>query len=221
MGKGFFVLFAGAVLLLTSVQLCFATESQTKSSNEHAKERLFHAVREMTDRVNLSDIQSVSALLEISFSETVVNHVFPCQDITRTHTESSRRITPIGSFWYRQMPTGILNMKIPGFGINSDSISPPASLQFEIKRINACEKILGNDRSETATLTFVGVPSFSCITAADMQKYLPQAKQQLNTDGVGEYSYFAVGIAGNSTSAAFQFRLGVPCITLITVSREL
>lgn len=108
---------------------------------------------------------------------------------------------------------------IPGFAVNPTTTSPPAMFQFEIKHTVECESPYWVKKNATAILSFIGVPSYSCITSDDMKRYLPLAIFRLHTDGVGDYIYSGAQGIDSETSAKFVFRLGAPCITSITVSR--
>lgn len=170
-------------------------------------------LRVITDDGGLFDINATSKGLGISLREA---RTMPTPGLD----QCTGKERPVGIWrtdivadqesWYRNLPTGVPNVPVPGFLMNHPSRIGDATLRYEIQRATPCGNrpaVIG----DKATLQFVGLSSFACITKRDIQRYLPEARPENATDGVSMYRY--KGNVGEETGTymTLMFSSGAEC----------
>lgn len=175
--------------------------------------QFFNRLKTITDDGRLFDIAATSEHLDISLHEEPTALQPDLELCTgKEGAVGARKIKIVSDqrSWYRNLPTGVPNMPVPGFIVNLPSGVGDATLKYEIRRVAPCGNrpaFLGDE----ANLEFAGLPSFTCITYRDVRKYLPEAKPANATDGVSVYTYHGSASDETGTYASFTFRLGADC----------
>jgi hypothetical protein len=143
----------------------------------------------------------------------------PCEDGSRATLDVTTLEVPNPS-WYHALPSGAGHIAIPAFTINPATVSGDPTFKYELRHSHLCPQYLHLSSSTTASVSFDGLPAYSCITPTDIAAQIPSARTVFATDGV-----FMVNVEGKvdddaGTELTFSFRAGARCALGATVSQD-
>ena len=143
----------------------------------------------------------------------------PCEDGSRATLDVTTLEVP-NPPWYHALPSGAGHIAVPAFTINPATVSGDPTFEYQVKRSHRCPQYLHLSSSTTASVSFDGLPAYSCITPTDIAAQIPSAHQVFATDGV-----FMVNVNGkvnddSGTELTFYFRAGARCALAANVSQD-
>jgi hypothetical protein len=216
-------------LWVISYPLSAAPTSQSQVEGSHVNEQkdvrplFFQRLQTMADTGDLFDPSSVSKILGIDLRVTSSESVPQppdCSEIWKPRSEVTTSATIDASSWYRVESSGSGNLDVPAAFINPATKTSDAKLSYAIKRRIQCTDQFRLQDHTSAQISFSGLPSYACVTANDIEHFLPKATPQLATDGVSFYHYQGRLDDEAGTDVSFVFRLGVSCALAVTVTQD-
>jgi len=212
--------FQRLLLALSFFLLSMPAFSQAEPGAAEIRQSFMQRLKTVTDQGNLFEPESLVKLLEMSFELSTEEQTSDCAEVWQMRSHRTTRVAPNASSWYHNLPSGAHNMVVPRAFINPATTVGDAKFNYQIVRKIGCTDQFNLQDHTDARLSFEGLPSFSCISDADIRALLPEAKFMMATDGV--YSYFYQGRLDDeaSTSLDFVFRMGAPCALSASISKD-
>src|SRR6185312_14545520 len=149
-------------------------------------------LRYLAEQGQLFDPAAVARSLGMDAHKSVRTNTLPvpCEDGSRATLDVTTLEVPNPS-WYHALPSGAGHIAIPAFTINPATVSGDPTFEYHLTVSHLCPQYLHLSSSTTASVTFDGLPAYSCITPGDIAARIPSARTVVATDGV-----FMVDVAG-------------------------
>lgn len=156
---------------------------------------------------------TTAATLALRLKESTQEVTLPFPDC-RDGTKATSHVTTVsvsGDSWFHALPSGAGHISVPAFTINPATMSGDPTFEYKIFHMLQCSESRRIRDYTEATLSFWGLPAFTCLTPASIRAELPQARLVQATDGV-----FMLELPGrqgddSGTMLTFSFRVGARC----------
>ena len=197
-----------------------ASISSAEPIPSEIRQSFMQRLKAVTDQGNLFEPESIAKLLEMNFEVNTKEQNSDCAEVWQMRSSRMTRVAPSASSWYRNLPSGVHDMVVPQAFINPATTAGDAKFNYQIVRNIRCTDQFNLQDHTDATLTFGGLPSFACLSNADIQTLLPEAKFVMATDGVSFYVYQGKLDDEAATSLDFFFRMGAPCALSASIHKD-
>jgi len=211
----------------SSVDATPTSQSENSSSNIDSpmvvRQLFFQRLKAAADSGDLFNPLSISKLLGIDFKiESSESVPIPpdCSKEWKSRSVTTTKAVADESSWYRVLPSGVRSMPVPAAFINPATKTGDATFGYTVVRRIQCTDRSGLQDGTSATISFGGLPSFSCISGSDITRLFPEAKFQMATDGVFFYNYQGKVNDDAGTNVEFFFRMGAACALAVTVTQD-
>lgn len=212
----------GITVLFLGISLCNAGESKEVDwkSPSSAQLHLFQKVKAIAETGSLFDPDTIAKILETDFQTTTTGSVTPADCARKTRLRQTTNLYPSAPFWYRVLPSGVGNVQLPAISINQAFKSGDAKFSYEVTRQVQCDDTFQLQDSTKAEMTFIGLPSFACVTEDEMKKNFPTVKFRPATDGAMPYEYQGKINDDAGTWVRFSFYFGSHCALSISIEQD-
>src|SRR5687768_6711285 len=190
------------------------------SEQAAASSTILSRVSQLATRGNLFEPDSVAQILDMKLNaQTETRAPRDCGDGTATRMEITT-VTPSEPSWFRELPSGAGHIDIPAFMINPAGKSGDPQFEYRVYHAVECRDWPRLRDHKTAQVTFNGLPAFSCLTPADIQREIPRIRPVPATDGV-----FIMQLDGRidddvAVTLSFVFRAGAACALSAGVGQD-
>lgn len=215
-------LYFGITVLFLWTSICNAGESKDVNWNEpsSAQLHLFQKVKAIAETGSLFDPDTIAMILETDFQTTTTESVTPADRAREPRSQQTTSLSPSAPFWYQGMPSGVGNFQLPAISINPPFKSRDAEFSYEITRQVRWDDTYQLQDSTKAEMAFIGLPSFSCVTEDEMEKFFPTVKFRRATDGAVTYEYQGKIDDDSGTWVRFSFYFGSDCALSISIAQN-
>lgn len=215
-------LYFGMTVLFLGVSICNADESKEVNWNEpsSAQLHLFQKVKAIAETGSLFYPDTIAKILETDFQTTTTGSITPADCARVPFSLQTTRLSPSAPFWYRVLPSGVGNVQLPAISINEAFKSRDAEFSYEIARQVRCDDTYQLQDSTKAKIAFIGLPSFSCVTVDEMEKFFPTVEFRRATDGAMPYEYRGKIDDDSGTWVRFSFYFGSDCALSISIEQS-
>lgn len=183
-------------------------------------------VARIADSGTLDDPGKTMSLLGMDYRADTVQKAPSPPDCAINWHPRSQLVTTVeraGSDWYVPTQYGVQNLHVPGFFVNPpETIKGDPGIHYAITHTITCGDGLGQqlvDHTEVE-LDLYTLPSYACITSADIAQAIPRTYAEGATDGVTFYGYRGHTDDDTGTVLSFVFRAGAPCALFATIKQS-
>ena len=125
-----------AIVLLTSIWPALTIAETTFS--EDPVPQFLRSLKAVASQGNFFDVAYTARLLNISFKEDPSDplpNLEICEGNERQLAIKTTRVAPPENGWYKDLPTGIFNLQIPGNLVNRPKKFGSAAIRYEIEKV--------------------------------------------------------------------------------------
>jgi hypothetical protein len=201
-----------------------AADTELPADESQVKPFFFSYLRQLAGAGSLFEPEATGRLIGVTFAASVVDTVPQPPDCSVAGNLRNRQITTVGVVgenWYRTTASGVKGMKVPEAFINpAFTISDPPEINYEIRRFVGCTDRVWLRDSREATLSFINLSAFSCISPSDIKHFMPEAEELMASDGVSIYSFPGKVSDSAGSELQFIFRMAAPCAIAASVTQR-
>lgn len=186
------------------------------------RSRFLQKLRQLATEGDLFDTDSIARILDMrlhAVTETLKHTVKDCGDGSMRWVEVTN-VTASEPTWYRALHSGAGHLDIPAFAINPASKTGDPKFTYKVSHSIACRDWPRMQDHTSASLAFVDLPAFSCVTPASITREIPEARFSPGTDGVSLMIVEGRIDDDAAVRLRFVFRFGVSCALGAEVSQD-
>jgi hypothetical protein len=178
-------------------------------------------LQRMADQGNLFEPRDARRILGFRLTASVKEtHPTDCSKSYGIRDSHNTTLEQSEGSWYRPLPSGAGHIDIPAAFINPASTTGDARLEYRISHAVYCTDDVGMQDYMNAQMTFENLPSYACITSADILKVIPKAQLHMATDGVFLVDYQGRVDDEAGMSLQFVYRMGATCALDATLRQD-
>jgi hypothetical protein len=174
-------------------------------------------LRSLADSGNLFEQKTVAPILNLKLEASTVERdvALSCPVHFRT-----TNVTATAASWFHPLSSGSGHLQVPAFTINPANVTGDPEFTYQIIHYSFCSEWPRLHDGMEATVTFNGLPAFSCLTQANIRSAIPEAEFVMATDGVSLVQYKAQLNDDSATTLTFTFRAGVQCALAAHITQD-